>query len=90
MYSKKIVIKNELGIHARPASMIVDTASKYNGEIKLVKKDGMKADAKSILSIMMLAAEKGTELEITAQDCEKETEVVDKIAGLFENKFGEE
>jgi phosphocarrier protein len=69
--------------------MIVDVATKYNGDIKL-KKNGLVADAKSILSIMILAAEKDEEVQIEANDCDKEKEVVDKIAELFERKFDEE
>ncbi|MCK9224229.1 MAG: HPr family phosphocarrier protein [Candidatus Muirbacterium halophilum] len=89
MKSLKLKIKNKLGIHARPASMIVDAAMKHSGNIKLIA-NGIVADAKSILSIMMLAAECGTEIEITAENNSDDDKAADDIKNLFERKFDED
>ena len=89
MPEKKIKIKNKLGIHARPASMIVELSTKYDGDIKL-KANGMTADAKSILSIMMLAAEKGTQITITVEGTGQDDDVLSEMVRMFENGFGEE
>lgn len=56
-----VKIENSLGIHARPASMIVQLASKFNSEI-IIKKEDDEVDAKSLMSVLMLSAGHGTEL----------------------------
>ncbi|MFW5781720.1 MAG: HPr family phosphocarrier protein [Candidatus Muiribacteriaceae bacterium] len=89
MISDRVKIRNKLGLHARPASMIVDMAAEYNGDIKLVM-DDIVADAKSILSIMMLAAEKGKEIEIRVNNCGDDKAVLEKMKKLFEDGFGED
>ncbi len=63
---KEIVIKNRSGLHARPASLFVQIANKYDSDIK-VKKGKQKVNGKSIMGIMMLAAEKGSRITIIAQ-----------------------
>ncbi|MBL7155694.1 MAG: HPr family phosphocarrier protein [Candidatus Omnitrophica bacterium] len=63
---KRIVIKNESGLHARPASLFVQIANKYDCEIT-VKKGKQKVNGKSIMGIMMLAAEKGSKVTIVAE-----------------------
>ncbi|MBD3392351.1 MAG: HPr family phosphocarrier protein [Chitinivibrionales bacterium] len=88
MTEKEIVVSNSLGIHARPASLIVQTATRYRSEVTL-EKDGATADAKSIMSVMMLAAGKASRVRIRA-DGPDEQEAVDALAGIFENKFDEE
>ena len=57
--SFSLEVSNKMGIHARPAAMVVRIATKYDGNI-WVEKDGEKVNAKSIMGIMMLAAAKGT------------------------------
>jgi len=69
----KVTIVNRLGLHARPAMAFVDTASKYGSSVRVRKGDD-EVDGKSIMEIMMLAATRGTELEIVldgddAKDC---------------------
>lgn len=79
---------NRLGLHARPAAMVVQKASRFKSEIRLVK-DEFEVNAKSIMSVMMLAAEKGSFIIIKAWG-EDESVAVEEIAKLFEGKFGEE
>ena len=88
MVERKTQVINKLGLHARPAAMLVQKASKFKSEIKLQKED-IEINAKSILSVMMLAAEVGSFVTIKAEG-EDEEEAVEAIAGLFEEKFGEE
>ena len=61
-----VTIVNELGLHARPATALADTASKYDASVR-VRKGGDEVDGKSIMEIMMLAATKGTELEVICE-----------------------
>lgn len=85
---QKLKIKNKYGLHARPAALLVQVACKYKSKIELAK-DGMVVDAKSILGVMTLAAEFGSEIEIfaTGEDAESAVEHIQKI---IENKFEEE
>ena len=64
--NKKIVIKNKLGLHARPAAMFVQIANKFDCDIS-VKKGKQKVNGKSIMGIMMLAAGKGDTIHIRAE-----------------------
>ena len=70
--SFSLEVSNKMGIHARPAAMVVRIATKYDGNI-WVEKDGEKVNAKSIMGIMMLAAAKGTLLtfHIDSEDGKK-------------------
>ena len=88
MVERKIQVINKLGLHARPAAMLVQKASKFKSEIKLQKED-TEINAKSILSVMMLAAEVGSFVVIKAEG-EDEEEAVEALVRLFEEKFGEE
>lgn len=88
MIKKTIKIQNSLGIHARPAGMIANTASGFECDVKIVK-DSLEINAKSIMGIMMLAAGQGTEIEIIT-DGKDEKEAADAINSLFEKKFDEE
>jgi len=63
---EQVVIKNKSGLHARPASLFVQIANKYDCEIT-VRKGRQKVNGKSIMGIMMLAAEKGTKIFIAAK-----------------------
>ncbi|OYD13852.1 phosphocarrier protein HPr [candidate division WOR-3 bacterium JGI_Cruoil_03_44_89] len=85
---EKVTVINSLGLHARPASMLVQVASGYNSDIML-SKDGMQVNAKSIMGVMMLAAEMGAEVEIEAEGRDA-TEAVAAIRELFTRKFDEE
>ena len=88
MYTKTVEIKNSLGIHARPASMIVKTASKFKSKIN-ISKDGIEANAKSIMGLLMLACEQGSKITITA-DGNDEREAVEALIELINRKFDEE
>jgi phosphocarrier protein len=88
MIEKNVTVVNKLGIHARPAGSIVRAASKFNSKVELVK-DGVAVDAKSIMSVMMLAAAKGTVITVRA-DGEDEQEAVQAVIELFDGKFSEE
>ncbi|MCQ9207301.1 MAG: HPr family phosphocarrier protein [Omnitrophica bacterium] len=93
MVEKKITIKNESGLHARPAALFVQIANKYDCEIN-VKKGKQKVNGKSIMGIMMLAAEKGSKISIIAdgadaEDAAKELEgllLSETIEGIDEKK----
>jgi len=88
LIEKKIQVINRLGLHARPAALVVQKASKFKSEIRLIK-DEDEVNAKSIMSVMMLAAEMGSFISIKAWG-EDEAIAVEEIAKLFEEKFGEE
>lgn len=85
---KKIVIKNKLGLHNRPASLLVSTARKFKADIQLHRGETA-VDAKSILEVMSIACGKGTPLAIRASGIDEE-EAVKSLAALFDNRFGEE
>lgn len=87
MVEKEICVSNSLGIHARPASMIVQTATQYQSSITL-EKDGISADAKSIMSVMMLAAGHNSHVKVTASG-KDEALALKAITGLFEQNFNE-
>jgi len=88
MKRKEVEIRNKLGLHARPASLVVKLAGKFESEIQLIKED-TEINAKSILGVMMLAAGPGQRVTITA-DGSDEHEAVDALASLIESGFGEE
>jgi len=82
------VILNLLGIHARPASKLVKIASTGSSRVTLIK-DGQRVNARSILGVMLLQAEKGSTvtIEVVGED---EAIVLEKIVELIQAKFGEE
>lgn len=84
-----LTVQNKMGIHARPAAMIVRISNKYPSTEIWVEKDGEEVNGKSIMSLMMLAAGKGSVLKFIAQggDAEK---MLDEIESLFNRKFDEE
>ncbi len=88
MVEKIITIKNRAGIHARPAALLVETASRFAASI-LLEKDGEQINSKSIMGILTLAATYNTPIKIIA-DRSDEEEAVQTISRLFENKFEEE
>jgi|TARA_Y100001934_G_C12290597_1_gene744626 phosphocarrier protein HPr len=84
----ELEVSNQLGVHARPAAMIVRIANKYEGEVWL-EKDGERVNGKSIMGIMMLAAAKGTKLTIHA-DCKDTESLKEEMTTLFRNNFQDE
>jgi phosphocarrier protein len=87
MPERKVKIMNKLGIHARPAAEIVKAAGKFRSTITIVR-DDLEVNAKSIMGVMMLAAECGATviLRATGEDAEA---AVDALAGVIAAKFGE-
>lgn len=83
-----VTVENMLGLHARPAAMLVRKAMGFKSDIFL-EKDGERINAKSIMGIMGFAACKGTVLKIIA-DGDDAGEAIDSLAGLFKDKFGED
>ena len=88
MLKKNVIISNKLGLHARAAAKLVHLASRYGSEIHL-KKNNHLVNAKSIMGVMMLAASKGTELELSAEG-EDEVEAMTALENLIDGRFGEE
>jgi len=89
----KVIVKNKVGLHARPAALFVQTASKFKSEIKVscVDKDTNKtriANAKSILSILTLGVFEGTEITIQTTG-EDEESAVQALCDLVASNFGE-
>jgi len=83
-----VEIVNKYGLHARPAMQFVELANQHNCKIE-VSNGTLAVDAKSIMSVMRLAATKGTVLKLTA-DGEDAQQAVDALAQLVESGFGEE
>jgi len=86
--SNKVTIINKLGLHARPAAMFVQLANKFESDIFLTK-NGVEVNGKSIMSVMMLAIESGSEVTIRAMGRD-ENEAVDELSSLIESGFDEE
>ena len=84
---KKIQIQNELGLHARAATKLVQLATKYPCEIT-VTKDGHEVNGKSIMGVLMLVASKGSWVILKARGAQAQ-EAVDALARLIDDKFGE-
>jgi phosphocarrier protein len=87
MVERIVQIVNKQGLHARPAAEIVKVSAKFQSEITLVK-DGMEVNAKSIMGVMMLAAECGSSLTLRAVGIDADG-AVEALAMLIANKFGE-
>jgi phosphocarrier protein HPr len=88
MVVREVSIINRLGLHARPAAQLVQRASKYDSDIKL-KRFNLEVNAKSIMGVMMLAAEMGSKITIIAEGPD-EKDAVDGIVAVINSKFGEE
>jgi len=87
MVTKQIEVVNKLGLHARPATMLVKTASGFQSKV-IIKKDELSVDAKSIMGIMAGGISQGTTVEIQAEG-DDEAEAVDALVQLINDKFGE-
>ena len=84
----KLIIKNKYGLHARPAALFVQTASGYNADVT-ISKDGLEVNGKSIMGVMMLAAEMGSEIVLKV-DGKEEKELMQALTDLLKGKFNEE
>ena len=88
MQSREILIINKLGLHARAAARLVQSASQFDCEINLTF-NGKTVNGKSIMGIMMLAASRGSTITVTATGSD-EAQAVDELESLINNRFGEE
>ena len=88
MLNREIEIINKLGLHARAAAKLVSCASAYASDVHLLR-NGQRVNGKSIMGVMMLAANQGTrlELEVTGGD---EDQAMEAIVTLIQERFGEE
>lgn len=84
---KSLIVQNKMGIHARPAAMIVRTANKYAADI-FFEKDEELVNGKSIMGLMMLAAGQGSKIRAMASG-ENADKLLDEIEELFARKFDE-
>lgn len=82
-----ITINHEAGLHARPASLFVQTAGKFTSDIQVIHGE-KKANAKSILSVLTLGVQQGAELKIIAEG-EDEQETLQELEQLIKSNFGE-
>jgi len=81
-------VRNKMGLHARPAALIVQTANRFPCEVTLVK-DGQPVNGKSIMGVLMLAAAMGTTITVKTEG-EEARACADAIADLFQKGFNEE
>ena len=86
MVEKRVTVNNPLGIHARPSALIVRSAAKFKSEIYFSKGDVDRINGKSIMGVMMLAAEQGSEILIEAEG-EDATQAVEILAQLLASNF---
>lgn len=87
MVVREVTVVNRAGLHTRPASLIVRTASRFKADF-FIQKDGYEINGKSIIGVMTLAAEQGSTLTLLFEGDDAE-EAADTVAGLFESGFGE-
>jgi phosphocarrier protein HPr len=89
VHSFTLEVSNKMGVHARPAAMIVRIASQFSGEVWVTKKDGERVNAKSIMGIMMLAAARGSQLTFECSPTDA-GELEKQMTDLFVAKFQDE
>jgi phosphocarrier protein HPr len=87
MVERSVQILNKNGLHARPAAEIVKVSARFASEITLLR-DGMEVNGKSIMGVMMLAAECGATLVLRADGADAD-EALEALEALISNKFGE-
>jgi phosphocarrier protein HPr len=85
---RTLTISNKLGLHARPAALFVQEAAKFKSQI-IVVKDGLEVNGKSVMGLMLLAAESGSKLTIKANGLD-EQKAIDALSALFTRKFDED
>ncbi len=88
MPTKKVTIKNKLGLHARASSAFVKLSGKFKADVTL-RKDEQVVNGKSILGIMTLAAGKGSQLVLTTNGVDAD-QAMQELAGLIDDGFGED
>jgi len=85
---RQFTVQNKMGIHARPAAMIVRASNKYSGVEVWVEKDGELVNGKSIMGLMMLAAGQGSKITFKAEGADA-PKLLDELEDLFSRKFEE-
>lgn len=85
---REVVILNTLGLHARPAALLVEAVSNLDCQV-LIMKDDLTVDAKSLMGVLTLAAEQGATLRLWAQGNDAQL-ALDRITEMVESKFDEE
>jgi phosphocarrier protein len=85
--SKELVVQNKMGVHARPAAMIVRITNKYKADV-FVEKDDEQVNGKSIMGLMMLAAGKGSKVKFIATG-DDAAAMLTELEALFAKKFDE-
>ncbi|MBT4098855.1 MAG: HPr family phosphocarrier protein [Gemmatimonadetes bacterium] len=86
MIEKAVVVTNRLGIHARPATVFVQAAARFDADIFLSKGDVSRVNGKSIMGVMMLAAEQGAEVLVEAEGSDAQ-QAVERLAELLASDF---
>ncbi len=84
---KELLVQNKMGIHARPAAMIVRITNKFKAEV-FVEKDDEQVNGKSIMGLMMLAAGKGSKVKFLATGADA-AQMMEELEALFARKFDE-
>jgi phosphocarrier protein len=87
MIARDVLIRNKLGLHARAAVKFVNTANRFEAEVR-IEKDGSDIDGKSILGILTLAATQGSTIALRV-DGSDEAAAVQALVDLIEGRFGE-
>ncbi|HBZ44897.1 MAG TPA: HPr family phosphocarrier protein [Maritimibacter sp.] len=85
--ARKLMILNEKGLHARASAKFVDVVENHDARAR-VSKDGLEAEGDSIMGLLMLAASKGTEIEVETSGAEAE-KLMEALDALVADKFGE-
>ena len=85
--TKELVVQNKMGIHARPAAMIVRITNKFKAEV-FVEKDEEQVNGKSIMGLMMLAAARGEKVKLTTEGADAPA-MIAELEALFARKFDE-
>jgi phosphotransferase system HPr (HPr) family protein len=88
MIQQEFTIQNKVGLHARPAAVFVQTTVKFKSNV-IVEKDGKEINAKSIIGVLSLGAEKGSKIIIKIEG-EDEQEAMKALKELVHNNFGED
>lgn len=86
--TKKLEIKNKLGLHARAAALLVQTINRFAAQVNL-SKDGQTIDGRSIMGVLTLAAAQGSKIQVeaTGEDAERSVKAIEK---LIDNRFNED
>lgn len=87
MFSKEVVVKNQVGLHARPATFFIQRANEFKSSV-WIEKDARKVNAKSLLGVLSLGITKGTSVNILADGADEES-AANSLVELIESNFAE-